>query len=512
GLRPLTALAILVLVGTLALSLDGCSTVTSRKQAEESALRQQQFARLQTFAQAKEKQARDLAANANEQISTEFQSFFDAAIRGDWRTVTNRYAYFKQHHPQYSIETSRVRADLHTAYWQPVLEICLAYDQVVNCEPKYTAILAEGIINSIPAGSICFGGTDPGRGVPTAFCKSSIDGAPFFTLTQNALANNTYLEYLRTMYGGKIYTPTAEDSQRCFQEYLSGAMRRLQAHKLNPGEDVSIEDNRVQVSGQVAVMAINGLITKVTFDRNPNREFYVEESFPLDWMYPYLEPHGLIMKLNRQPLAQLLEDVIARDHDYWRKLVARMLGDWLDEKTTVREVADFVDRVYVRHDLKGFAGDPRFIQNDYAKRAFSKLRSSIAGVYAWRFTTNAAPEYRPKTTRGGLFTETDLAFRQAFALCPSNPEVLSRYVDWLLYRPGLDEAVLDQVPMLRDAPLVARLGQNRTNRVDEAQLLIETVLKLDPQSTEAQDLLKKLKSYKRQQGQVGQATNSVARL
>jgi len=66
--------------------------------------------------------------------------------------------------------------------------------------------------------------------------------------------------------------------------------------------------------------------------------------------------------------------------------------------------------------------------------------------------------------------------------------------------------------MLRDAPLVARLGQNRTNRVDEAQLLIETVLKLDPQSTEAQDLLKKLKSYKRQQGQVGQATNSVARL
>ena len=82
-------------------------------------------------------------------------------------------------------------------------------------------------------------------------------------------------------------------------------------------------------------MSINGLITKVIFDHNPDREFYVEESFPLDWMYPYLEPHGLIMKLNRQPLAQLPAETLARDREYWRKLVAGMLGDWLDEKTTV---------------------------------------------------------------------------------------------------------------------------------------------------------------------------------
>ena len=90
----------------------------------------------------------------------------------------------------------------------------------------------------------------------------------------------------------------------------------------------------MQVSGQVAVMNINGLLTKVIFDHNPDREFFVEESFPLDWMYPYLKPHGLIMKINRQPLAPLPEDIIARDHEYWRKLVAGMLGDWLDEKTT----------------------------------------------------------------------------------------------------------------------------------------------------------------------------------
>ena len=53
---------------------------------------------------------------------------------------------------------------------------------------------------------------------------------------------------------------------------------------------MKIIDNRVQVSGQVAVMAINGFITKVMFDHNPKNEFYVEESFPLEWMYRAPDP------------------------------------------------------------------------------------------------------------------------------------------------------------------------------------------------------------------------------
>ena len=480
-LRPLTATVILLLMGALALFMGGSGSDASGKQAQNSTLRQQQIAQLQSFAQAKEKQSRELAAKAGEQISPDFQSFFDAATKGDWQTVTNRYAYFKQHHPQYTQGTNGMEVQLRTAYWQPVLELCLAYDQVVNCEPKYTAILADGLLNSIPAGCIYFGGTDPGRGVPTAFCKSSIDGDPFFTLTQNALANGTYLEYLRAMYGGKIYTPTGEDSQNCFQEYMKGAMSRFQQHKLKPGEDAKMEDNRVQVSGQVAVMEINGLLTKVIFDQNPGRDFYVEESFPLDWMYPYLEPHQLILKLDRQPLAQLPEGIVAQDHDYWHKLVAGMLGDWLDDKTTVREIAEFVDRVYVRHDLNGFTGDLQFIRNEYAKRIFSKLRNSIAGAYAWRLSVTAPPEYRPKTEpeRQALLNEADFAFRQAFALCPSNPEALARY--WDLLRPS--------------------------NRTDDALLLTETLLKLDPQDQGARGLLESLKSQKSQPERVGPATN-----
>jgi beta-lactamase regulating signal transducer with metallopeptidase domain/tetratricopeptide (TPR) repeat protein len=484
--RPLTALAVMVVMGALALSMGGNSPDASLNQAEDTTLRQQQIGHLQSFARAKEKQSQDLAAKVGESISPEFQSFFDAATKGDWQTVTNRYAFYKQHHPQYSKGTNSFDANLRTAYWQPVLEICLAYDQVVNCDPKYTAILADGIINSILAGSICFGGTDPGRGVPTAFCKSHADADPFFTLTQNALADATYLEYLRAMYGGKIYTPTGEDSQRCFQEYMNGAMRRLQENKLKPGEDVKMVDGRVNVSGQVAVMSINGLLTKVIFDRNPDREFYVEESYPLDWMYPYLEPHGLIMKINRQPLAQLPAETLARDREYWRKLVADMLGDWLEAKTPVREIAEFVDRVYVRRDLKGFTGDPRFIQNDYAKKTFSKLRSSIGGLYSWRLGPAAPPEYRAKsgTEYQAMLKEADFAFRQAFAICPDRPEAVFRYVQLLL----------------------------QLARVDDALLVAETCLKLDPDNGQVRGLVESIKGYKRQSAGMKQAQANFQQL
>jgi len=189
-------------------------------------------------------------------------------------------------------------------------------------------------------------------------------------------------------------------------------------------------------------------------------------------MYPHLEPHGLIMKLNRQPLAQLPAETLAQDREYWRKLVAGMLGDWLDEETPVSEVAAFVDRVYVRQDLKGFTGDPRFLQNDYAKKTFSKLRNSIGGLYAWRLSPGALPDYRPKSDADyqTLRREADFAFRQAFALCPYSPEALFRYVQLRL----------------------------QLNRKDDALLIAETFLKVDPQNDQVRSLLENLKSYKKQ--------------
>ena len=69
--------------------------------------------------------------------------------------------------------------------------------------------------------------------------------------------------------------------------------------QIKPGEDIHPQQgsSQVSISGQVAVMSINGLLTKDIFDANPKHEFFVEESFPLDWMYPYETPSGIIMNI-----------------------------------------------------------------------------------------------------------------------------------------------------------------------------------------------------------------------
>jgi hypothetical protein len=190
-------------------------------------------------------------------------------------------------------------------------------------------------------------------------------------------------------------------------------------------------------------------------------------------MYPYLEPHGLIMKINRQPMAQLPAETLAQDHEYWRKVVRGMMGDWLDDQTTVSQLVEFVDRVYVRKNFKGFTGDPDFVQNACANQEFSKLRSAIAGAYAWRLGPGAPQRYRPKTQadRQALAKEADFAFRQAFVLCPYSPEAIFRYVQLLL----------------------------QMQRFDDARLVAEAALKADPKNGQVQSLLDSINSYKRQQ-------------
>jgi tetratricopeptide (TPR) repeat protein len=402
--------------------------------------------------------------------------------------------------------------------------------------------------------TILFGGTDPGRFCPTymIFCESFIphrcqpyldqkfDRRDVYLITQNALADGTYLDYLRAQYNrsqqkdppffseflkyvlgiplgpnsgfvnaiseaayhvldvpftklgakiearrraegvyppNEIYIPSPEDSQACFQQYTEDVAQRRQLNQLKPGEVVNVDPSgRVQVSGQVAVMMINGLLCKVIFDHNPTNEFYVEESFPLDWMYPYETPSGIIMKINRNPVMSLSPDVYKKDHEFWTKYSDRLIGNWITYDTTVKEIADFAQKVYIGNNYAGFKGDRKFIRDDGGQKAFSKLRSSIGGMYAWRLGQSCPPEYRPKTEGDMklLVQETDFAFKQAFAFCPYSPEAVFRYVNFLL--------------------------SSNPSRLDDAEIVAETCLKLDPFNDQVKGLVGQLEDFKKQSG------------
>jgi tetratricopeptide (TPR) repeat protein len=438
-----------------------------------------------------------------------------------------------------------------------------------------------GIYPEMSRNTILFGGTDPGRFCPTymIFCESFIphscqpledqkfDRRDVYLITQNALADGTYLDYLRAQYFrsqqkdppffsrfikyiavtigignpanvimdgidmGKgdtgnslvdgianlldstldkpltalgasiekrrraegvyppkeIYIPSPLDSQNCFQEYTEDVAHRQQLGQLKPGEEVHADaEGHVQVSGQVAVMEINGLLCKVIFDHNPTNDFYVEESFPLDWMYPYETPSGIIMKINRNPLPELTDDIFKKDHEFWSKYSERLCGNWITYDTTVQQIADFAEKVYLGNNYEGYTGDRKFIRDDDGQKAFSKLRSSIAGVYAWRLTPQCPPEYRQKTqaSQQALIKETDFAFKQSFAFCPYSPEAVFRYVNFLL---GFQ-------------------------RFDDALIVAKTCQKLDPYNDQVSGLIAQLENYKKQYGDMSRAQNQMQQM
>ena len=268
----------------------------------------------------------------------------------------------------------------------------------------------------------------------------------------------------------EIHTPTPGDSQKAFQDYMDDVTKRRALNQLRPGEnfdevrDPASGQMRVSVSGQVAVMGINGVLTKMIFDANPDHEFYVEESFPLEWMYPYLTPFGIIMKINRQPLPELSQEIVDRDHHFWSKFSSRLIGDWITYDTSVSNICAFAERVYKHRDFTGFTGDPAFVRDDDGQKAFSKLRSALAGIYYWRINQCAG---RPvEQTR--MIKECEFAYKQAFAYCPFSPEAVYRYSNLLI----------------------------SLQRVDDALLVAQTFLKLDPKNASAQKLVDDLTSLK----------------
>lgn len=232
--------------------------------------------------------------------------------------------------------------------------------------------------------AIFYGGTDPGRFVPTYMIYAARVREDVYLITQNALADNTFMNVTRDLYGDQIWIPSMNDSANAFRVYVEEVQRgERQAHA-----ELKIEGGRVQVSGALGVMEINGILAKMIFDRNSWRhDFYVEESYVIQWMYPHLTPHGLIMKINAKE-TPLTPDVVRDDGDFW---------DW-----------------YTRR----LHNDNQFLRDVVARKSFSKLRSAIGGLYANR----------------GLFRQAEEAFHQARILYPLSPEANFRLVQEVLLR------------------------------------------------------------------------------
>ncbi len=261
----------------------------------------------------------------------------------------------------------------------------------------------------------------------------------------------------------EILEPSREDSERAYADYKVDADRRMEHDVKFPNEPKQLRSDEqmvitkkgeMQLTGNSGVFQINGVLTKLIFDRNPDHEFYVEESFPLGWMYPYLIPYGIIMKVNRQPVGEITEEMMARDHKFWSDYSERTIGNWITYDTSIKEICDFCDKVYVTHDYSGFKGDPRFLRDEDAQKSFSKLRNAIgSSIYEWRADSSEAARRNP-AVRERMLKEAEFALKQSFAYCPFNLEPVSHLMQ--IYS-----------------------GQNR---LEDMRLILRTAQKLDPRN------------------------------
>lgn len=180
-----------------------------------------------------------------------------------------------------------------------------------------------------------------------------------------------------------LIMPTDEEVQQAFQTYIEQAGR-------------TSEDGKITVEGIQGVFAINGLISKMIFDKNKEtRAFYIEESFPMDWYYPYATPFGLCLKINKDPLTQIPTDIIQKDRAYWDAYTKKLVSD------------------------------PKFLSDRPARMSFSKLRSSIGNVYMYR----------------NLRPEAEYAYKQALEMAPDNAEVVFRLSDLYANQSRFTEAM-----------------------------------------------------------------------
>jgi len=351
--------------------------------------------------------------------------------------------------------------------------------------------------------AVLYGGTDPGRFVPTymIFCESrskhkyssphfdpeggkTFDRRDVYIITQNALADSTYMSYIRdhydysrpdwnnpatltnrpawqnrqlgwawltldraTMYPREpIWIPSEQDVQRAFQEYVNGLRNRMPA----PEEQVEVVDGRVSVKGVAGVMNINGILTKWIFENNKHKHsFYVEESYVIPWMYPYLEPAGIIMKINKEPLPSPQENpalwsmIIRRDRAYWDKLEAE------------------------------FMARPEFRRDSDAQKTFSKLRSAIGGVYAFR----------------RLVAEAEYAYKQAQRLCAESPEASFRCAQLYMELGQVDKAIdtlkaLEALDPLNKKIKEARQQLEGVKKAREDIAALEAARRSDPRNVQ----------------------------
>jgi tetratricopeptide (TPR) repeat protein len=322
--------------------------------------------------------------------------------------------------------------------------------------------------------AVYFGGTDPGRFVPTfmAFVESqqpdrwkadwsvypketaergsAFDRRDISVITQNALCDSYYQAYIRNQYDPRFQPKTWTPFEKWLgrdQAYPKKPVTCLsedelyqtwEEYKAEPDVAARIKEfgpGAVTRAGTNDVFDINGLVAQKIFNENKkDHTFYLEQSVPIDWMYPYLIPSGLIFKLNPEPMKDLPADAIAEDHKFWDAYSLKLLSN------------------------------PRFRLDSDAILTFGKLAYWHSDLYRWRH----------------LEKEQEYWLKLSLILCPQLMDAVSGlahlYLDQGRYDEGiavLEQAELDDPRNESYEPMLTKMKETKIYSGREKELLAQ---------------------------------------
>lgn len=365
--------------------------------------------KLTQFGQGRRKLIHAIAKHYKVEVPADVEKFFDAVEGGKWDEIDATHEALLLTHTNLNQPKS---AELHQI-WRGIQETWGAAKETHNWPAQQLLDYGEAVLGSLRPGMIYVGGTDPGCFIPT-FLNETSDGERHITLTQNALADGTYLDYLNFLYGDRLKTLTQDDSQHSFQDYVVDAQKRFQhdqqfpnePKQLRPGEDFKMDGDRIQVGGSVAVMAINEQLLRTLMNKNPDAGFAIEQSFAFKSMYADTSLLGPIMELRAGDANPLTAERATQSMDYWRGTAQQLIQD---------------------------SNTP---SDSDARKAYAKLAAEQAALLLDRHYGEQAEQI----------------FRLSAELCPTMPETIVGYVGLLNGQSRYDEAVAVVQNALQAAP------------------------------------------------------------
>lgn len=289
--------------------------------------------KLSQFARSRREFVHALARRHNVNVPDDVERFFDAVESGNWEAIEAAFA--KINGGDSSAGHNDKRPPGITHLWPAIIDAYGAAEQVHDWPAQQLLDYGNEILGALRPGMVYVGGTDNGRWIPELLNDTS-DGERHVIVTQNGLADGTYLDYLRLQYDDRLQTLNQQDSDRAFAEYVADAQKRFEHDRdfpeepkqVRPGENIQMVDGKVQVSGQVAVMAINEKLLHTLIQKNPDLSFALQESSSLRGTYSDALPLGPLMELGARDEQNIFTSDRATQYlDHWRQAADRILSD-----------------------------------------------------------------------------------------------------------------------------------------------------------------------------------------